>query len=197
MFVHFATLSYAQSRSGTGLLSIALSPLVGQYTATDIGELLPLIRKNLSLNFPGWPHVQTKQGIPQPGHNVSVDELNWETLHSTPPSRRAQLFPPPPSPFELVLIVDCIYHPTLLPPLLAAMDYVSTPGSTVVLVVMELRAEDVTREFLEGWLSLGSGEWEVWRIGNDEFPEGMLAKDKPYVMWAGWKGSPETRSQEV
>ncbi|KAJ7890570.1 putative methyltransferase-domain-containing protein [Mycena olivaceomarginata] len=147
--------------SGTGLLGVALSPLVGQYTATDIGEL----------------------GILAPGHNVSVDELNWETLHSTPPRRRPQLFPPPPSPFDIVLVVDCIYHPSLLPPLLATIDHVSTPGTTAVLVVMELRAEDVTREFLEGWLALGRGEWEIWRIEN----ESMLGKDQPYVMWVGWK----------
>ncbi|KAF7356633.1 hypothetical protein MVEN_00997500 [Mycena venus] len=168
--------------SGTGLLSIALSPLVGQYMATDIAELVPLIRKNLSLNFPGWPHVPAKQGSLGPGHNVSVDELNWETLHSAPPHRRAQLFPLPPSPFDIVLIVDCIYHPNLLPPLLAAMDYVSTSETTAVVVVMELRAEDVTREFLEGWLTIGDGRWEVWRLGSDESGEGLLGKDKPYVI---------------
>ncbi|KAJ7180627.1 putative methyltransferase-domain-containing protein [Mycena filopes] len=166
--------------SGTGLLSIALSPLVARYTATDIAELLPLIRKNLSLNFPGWPHV--KQGISTAGHNISVEELNWETLISTPASRRANLFPLPSAPFDIVLIVDCIYHPTLLPPLLGTMDYVSTPGSTAVVVVMELRAEDVTREFLEGWLR--SGEWEVWRTSMDEGSH----KETPYVMWVGWKG---------
>ncbi|KAF8216457.1 putative methyltransferase-domain-containing protein [Mycena galopus ATCC 62051] len=170
--------------AGTGLLSIALSPLVGQYTATDIAELVPLIRKNVSLNFPGWPNVPTKQGVPGPGQNVAVDEINWEILHSTPLHRRAQLFPPPPAPFDIVLVVDCIYHPNLLPPLLAAMDYVSTAGTTAVLVLMELRAEDVTRDFLEGWLTLGGGEWEIWRIANDE---GMLGKNQPYVMWVGWK----------
>ncbi|KAJ7449684.1 putative methyltransferase-domain-containing protein [Mycena latifolia] len=166
--------------SGTGLLSIALSPLVLQYTATDIEELLPLIRKNLSLNFPGWPHVQTKPGISAPGHNVLVEELNWQTLQSALPSRRPQLFPPPSPPVDLVLVVDCIYHPALLPPLLAAIDHVSAPESTAVLVVMELRAEDVTREFLECWLALG--EWEVWRVGNDESAVGMLGKETPYVM---------------
>ncbi|KAJ7252762.1 putative methyltransferase-domain-containing protein [Mycena haematopus] len=170
-------------RSGTGLLSIALSPLVGHYKATDMAQLVPLIRKNVSLNFPGWPHIPTTQA---PGPNVSVDELDWETLHSTPPHRRPQLFPPPSSPFDIVLIVDCIYHPSLLPPLLATMDYVSTPGRTAVLVVMELRAEDVTREFLEGWLALDGGGWEVWRLENDD---SMLGKNKPYVMWVGWKAS--------
>ncbi|KAJ7668343.1 putative methyltransferase-domain-containing protein [Mycena rosella] len=160
--------------SGTGLLSVAFSPLVLHYTATDIQELLPLIRKNVSLNF-------------APGHNVLVEELNWQTLHSTSPSRRPQLFSPPSPPADIVLIVDCIYHPALLPSLLAAMDYVAAP-STAVVVVMELRAEDVTREFMEGWLVLGNGEWEVWRVGSDDSAEGVLAKDSPYVMWVGWKG---------
>ena len=172
-------------RSGTGLLSIALSPLVAHYAATDIQDLLPLIRKNLVLNFPGWPHVPSKQGI---GHNISVEELDWETLHSTPPSRRAQLFPPPSAPWDLVLIVDCIYHPALLPSLLATIDYIATSVLTTVVVAVELRAEDVIRDFLEQWLSLGGGEWEVWRVGNDKVTEGILAIDKPYVMWVGWKG---------
>ncbi|KAJ7434213.1 putative methyltransferase-domain-containing protein [Mycena galericulata] len=177
--------------SGTGLLSIALSPLVNHYKATDIAELLPLIRKNLSLNFPGWPHPQARKATSAPGQNVSVEELNWEILHSTPPLRRAQLFPPSSPPFDMVLIVDCIYHPSLLPPLLAVMDHVSTPHTTAVVVVMELRAEDVTREFLEGWLALNNGAWEVWRVANDESAEGqglLLAKQTPYVMWVGWKG---------
>ncbi|KAJ7765386.1 putative methyltransferase-domain-containing protein [Mycena maculata] len=173
--------------SGTGLLSIALSPLVSHYTATDIEDLLPLVRKNLTLNFTGWPH---KQGVSAPGHNVFVEELNWQTLHSTPQTRRTQIFPPPSPPIDLVLIVDCIYHPSLLAPLLAAMDHVSIPNLTAVVVVMELRAEDVTREFLEGWLSLGNGDWEIWRIADEETAEGtgILEKESPYVIWVGWKG---------
>ncbi|KAJ6518770.1 putative methyltransferase-domain-containing protein [Mycena sanguinolenta] len=172
--------------SGTGLLSIALSPLVGHYTATDMTPLVPLIRKNLSLNFPGWPN----QGVPAlgVGGNISVDDLNWETLHSTPPRRRAELFPPPAAPFDLVLLVDCIYHPSLLPPLLATIEHMSTRGQTAVLVLMELRAEDVTREFLAGWLALSGGAWEIWRIDTDG--DAMLGKGHPYAMWVGWRAGP-------
>ncbi|KAJ6493572.1 putative methyltransferase-domain-containing protein [Mycena vitilis] len=171
--------------SGTGLLSIALSPLVSHYTATDIQPLLPLIRKNLALNFSGWSDAPSTLDISAAGQKVSVDELDWQSLHSTPPARRTRLFPLPSTPFDLVLVVDCIYHPALLPSLLTTLDYVTSPGSTTVVVIMELRAEDVTRQFLEGWLSLG--EWEVWRIGSDEFTEGMLAPDTAYVTWVGWK----------
>ncbi|KAJ7155443.1 putative methyltransferase-domain-containing protein [Mycena crocata] len=159
--------------SGTGLLSLLLSPLVSQYTATDTEELLPLIRKNLALNFSGC-------------HNVSVNELNWQTLHSAMPSRRSRIFPSPSPPIDLLLIVDCVYHPALLAPLLDTMDYVSTPEKTAVLVIMELRAEDVTREFLERWV--GGGQWEVWRIDDDGSAGGIFGKDRPYAMWVGWKG---------
>ncbi|KAJ7281572.1 hypothetical protein C8J57DRAFT_1500266 [Mycena rebaudengoi] len=132
--------------SGTGLLSVALAPLVGQYTATDIEEL-------------------------QTGHFAfGIQRL---------------LFPPPSPPVDLVLLVDCIYHPALLAPLLSTVDYVSSPNSTVVLVAMELRAEDVTREFLERWLLLGDGEWDIWRV-SDAYRE-QLAAGKPYVVWAGMK----------
>ena len=49
-----------------------------------------------------------------------------------------------------------------------------------VVVVVELRAEDVVREFLQQWLDLSAGaEWEIWSVG------GLL--DGPYAAWVGWK----------
>ncbi|KAJ7623248.1 putative methyltransferase-domain-containing protein [Roridomyces roridus] len=169
--------------SGTGLLSIALSPLVRQYTATDMAELVPLIRKNLCLNFPGWPQADAKHGASPRVSNVFLQELNWETLYSIPPARRTHIFPSLSPAVDLVLLVDCIYHPSLLSPLLTAIDHVST-ASSIVLVMMELRAEDVTREFLEGWLALGNGDWEIWHVAD-----GQLGQERPYVMWVGWKTS--------
>lgn len=58
-------------------------------------------------------------------------------------------------------------------------------------VVMELRQEDVVREFLEGWI--GKEGWEIRRVparteerkdGGEEqgFLEGV------YAVWVGWKG---------
>lgn len=80
---------------------------------------------------------------------------------------------------DLLLIVDCIYHPLLLPPLVDTIDYLATPEQTTVLVIIELRAEDVVREFLQLWLTAGDGAWEVWRI--NEVMKG------PYAMWVGQK----------
>jgi hypothetical protein len=79
-------------------------------------------------------------------------------------------------PADILLVVDCIYHPSLLPALVDTLHHLSIPDQTVVLVVIELRADDVTREFLQLWLAKPG--WEVWRIGGELLPE-------PYVMWLG------------
>ncbi|KAJ3827241.1 putative methyltransferase-domain-containing protein [Lentinula raphanica] len=155
--------------SGTGILGVALSPVVRHYTCTDIHDLMPLIHKNLALNFPEWPH----------GCNVSLTPLDWIELAKTPSNTRSRLFKF--DPIDLLLIVDCIYHPSLISPLLTTIDFLTTPDVTTVLVVVELRAEDVVREFLSGWLTIPG--WEIWRIGNGN----DAITRRPYAMWVGLK----------
>ncbi|KZT04576.1 uncharacterized protein LAESUDRAFT_657570 [Laetiporus sulphureus 93-53] len=174
--------------TGTGLLAIVLSRIVARYTATDIEALVPLIRKNLTLNRPKLPPS------PSPKHrrvhsrgdtahsdllaNVIVEALDWEMLHRASAHARRSLYKFPP--IDILLVVDCIYHPSLLPALLSTIDHLTTPELTAVLVVTELRAEDVVREFLERWLALSpEGAWKVFRV------DGIL--DRPYVIWIGWK----------
>jgi protein N-lysine methyltransferase METTL21D len=151
-------------------LSLILSPLVRRYTATDIPALLPLLHKNISLNFPS-------------ANNITASALDWVLLHSTPSSQRARIFPMAKDPPDLVLVVDCIYNPALVPPLLSTMSYLA-PAPVPVLVVVELRSVDVVREFLERWIE--SGEWEIWRVGGEE--GGLLGV--PYVAWVGWRTGP-------
>lgn len=104
-----------------------------------------------------------------------MEELDWVILHSTPPRLRIRHSPA----IDLLLIVDCIYHPSLLPALVETLDSLTVPELTTVLVVVELRAEDVIRTFLELWLA--KPHWEIWRLGR----HGALGK--PYVMWSGRK----------
>ncbi|KAG6873507.1 hypothetical protein C0995_014775 [Termitomyces sp. Mi166 len=159
--------------AGTGLLAVALAQHVGRYTVTDIGDLQPLLRKNIAANFTGWPDRSVSSA---PGSKVLVEELDWVTLTNTAPSQRRKLVSV--DPVDLVLAVDCIYHPSLLPPLVETINYLAIPERTAVLVVAELRAEDVIRDFLALWLL--RTEWEIWRLGGN-----LL--DKPYVMWLGWR----------
>lgn len=162
------------SSAGTGLLAIVLSSLVNRYTATDIEELVPLIVKNLALNGITLSSTTTPQTT---SHSVTAEALDWVVLKDSSPAVRRTAFSYPP--IDLLLIVDCIYHPSLLPALVETIDHLATPEFTAVLVVVELRQEDVLREFLELWLAAGNGAWELWHVES-----GM---EGPYAVWVGWK----------
>ncbi|TFY63723.1 hypothetical protein EVJ58_g3090 [Rhodofomes roseus] len=177
--------------AGTGLLGIALSPIVARYTLTDIDALIPLIQKNLAHNRSLPSLSRNTVGKRRSAHgaggsapkdeehaSISIEALDWEALRHASPALRRSSFQYPA--IDVLLVVDCIYHPSLLPALLSTIDYLTTPGVTSVLVVVELRAEDVVREFLAGWLRLESdGIWQVWSV-----PEVL---DGPYAVWVGWK----------
>lgn len=165
--------------SGTGLLGVLLSQLTKQYTVTDIDDLVPLIKKNLSLNIPNLDATPKRTASAStPSCKVTAESLDWVELLNCPPALRRSSFSY--DLIDLLLIVDCIYHPSLLPSLIHAIDYLSTPEHTTVLVVVELRAEDVIRQFLELWLEAGSkGTWEVWRVQD--------VLQGPYAVWIGRK----------
>ena len=134
---------------------------------TDIPELIPLIRKNVSMNVSSTPTS-----------NIVVQDLDWTTLQSAPPALRAKAFS-----FEdidILLVVDCVYHPSLVSPLVDTIRYLTTPGKTTVVVVVELRAEDVIREFLEAWLQ-SDPRWQIWSVGEHRF-------DSAYALWVGRLG---------
>jgi hypothetical protein len=80
---------------------------------------------------------------------------------------------------EVLLVVDCVYHPTLVRPLLTTMTALAAPRRTVAIVVVELRAEDVLREFLRGWIALG---WSIWSVADD-----LLGPR--WGMWVAWRES--------
>ncbi|KAF8998529.1 putative methyltransferase-domain-containing protein [Cyathus striatus] len=153
--------------SGTGLLPLLLSPHVQTYTSTDLPELLRLQEKTLALN------------PPRPV-NLVLSALDWSDLASDylTPAQRRRIFKPA-NPLDLILLVDCIYNPALLPALIATVEHLATPRQTAVLVVCELRASDVVRKFLESWLERPG--WSIWRM---EDGAGMGIQ---YGVWLGWR----------
>jgi protein N-lysine methyltransferase METTL21D len=132
--------------------------------------LLPLLRKNL-LSVPGTPTTFTSSSAASAGA-ITVTALDW----TFPTQRQIDIRDDPP---DVLLVVDCIYHPTLVRPLLETMTTLAAPRHTVALVVAELRAEDVLREFLEGWIMHG---WTVWSVA-----EGLLRPR--WGMWVAWRES--------
>ena len=58
-------------------------------------------------------------------------------------------------------------------------------------VVMELRQEDVVREFLEEWIRKGG--WKIrrvpaWKQESKGDGEGQGFLEARYAVWVGWKG---------
>lgn len=159
--------------AGTGLVSLLMSPLVRKYTVTDTVDLVGLIRKNVKHRFSGWGSNQAA------GANLAVESLDWVQLQQCTETQRKTLLSNVSQPIDLVLAVDCIYHPSLISPLLGAINCLATPKHTSALVLSELRSEDVMRLFMEGWLALPG--WKVWHVGGD------LLQDPHYVLWVGQK----------
>ncbi|KAG9089776.1 hypothetical protein FRC06_001397 [Ceratobasidium sp. 370] len=104
---------------------------------------------------------------------VSVEALDW--TWPILPSFSA----------DLVLCVDCIYNTALVRPLVRVLSTFDAP----VLVLIELRDEDVVRAFLGEWLN-----WEVASTGDDpdkkkiqvwRIADGLL--DPHFAAWVGWK----------
>lgn len=175
------------------MLGIALSPIVARYTLTDVEALVPLIQKNVAhnRNLPSIlrstvagrrsAHGSGGSVSKEEDTNITVEALDWQILYDASPALRRASFQYPS--IDLLLVVDCIYNPSLLPALLETIDHLSTPGTTAVLVVIELRAEDVVREFLAGWLRLSNGTWQIWSVAN--------IMEGPYAVWVGWKPNGE------
>jgi protein N-lysine methyltransferase METTL21D len=119
--------------------------------------------------------------------NVTVEGLDWLELQRCSPESRLKHFKldfadPP----DLILAVDCVYNPALLPALVCALNAYSRPGHTVAVVAVELRAADVIQEFLDLWAV--KGIWEVWRLASSE--EGSSWLGAEFAVWMGWRIGP-------
>ncbi|EIW79055.1 hypothetical protein CONPUDRAFT_59850, partial [Coniophora puteana RWD-64-598 SS2] len=176
--------------TGTGLLGAALSPLVRTYTLTDVSALLPLLRKNVALNLASTtsdPDSASRSSL----NNVVVEPLDWELAnhpttkpsaqrinhHNTSHSSDEQHLHVDADPkYTLVLAIDCIYHPSLLPALVDTLCAATPPGAWA-LVLAELRAEDVLREFLARWLDGECDGWKIWAL------RGVVGVH--YALWVG------------
>lgn len=124
--------------AGTGVLGVLLHQLFRSWTASDQYDHLKLIARNVKQN-----------GDPA---NVRVEEVDWLDIHAKwikekrgrneaswgfSNARGAG------DDYDLVVAVDCIYNEALIPPFLSTLDYYTTRGKTIAMVVCELRSADV------------------------------------------------------
>ncbi|KAG9125807.1 hypothetical protein FRC07_006153 [Ceratobasidium sp. 392] len=89
--------------------------------------------------------------VPLLRKNAKSDKVSVEALDWTWPML-------PSFSADLVLCVDCIYNTALVRPLVRVLSMFDAP----ILVLIELRDEDVVRAFLEEWLN-----WEATSAGDD------------------------------
>lgn len=184
---HLKTANVIELGAGTGTLSVLLSPLVTTWTATDIFPLLALISKNVKRNAEYLSSTSTSAR--QVTANVMIQELDWmwsskQTLRAFPPSSREE--DPTATSYDLLLAADCLFNEALVRPF---VNVLNTIDAKVVVVVCELRSEDVLRLFLEEWLA--SGDWEVWRACKDskECGKEVPLLESKLVVWVGWRRS--------
>ncbi|PWN23651.1 hypothetical protein BCV69DRAFT_309531 [Microstroma glucosiphilum] len=182
--------------TGTGVLPAILLPFLQtrrlanrlHWTATDLEELLPLIRRNLSDKLSSTSSDSEEGGI-----TLSSLPLDWmhasNLLHSSTSyaggseALRRSLLPSSLTGYpDLLMAVDCIFNPSLFDPLLDTIDLFTLKAHTVVLLLVELRSAEAMREFMEGWLKRDGG-WRVWSVDVEQ----MKGMEKGYVIWVGWK----------
>ena len=151
----------------SGLLGLALSPLVSSYTLTDQEYVMRALRKNLAANEPQPPRkFLQKQGVStrKPQADLHTTCLDWEkdsvlTLSETVAD------------LDLVIASDCIYNDFLIAPFVStcaeiccSLECSSKPA--VVLVAQQLRSEEV----LEQWLEKMRERFHVWRVTDAHLP---------------------------
>ncbi|KAK9474032.1 uncharacterized protein V1510DRAFT_413421 [Dipodascopsis tothii] len=139
---------------------LALGSRGGTYVATDVGVLLPLLRRNLAAvleqlqNAIGAPAYvsDTVGGGGTDGVRVEAVELDWEA----PGDSDAAAF----GPWDVVVAADTVYNDFLVEPLVRTLRRLASPSTHVVLA-MQLRTHDVVEAFLSEALDAGFALYNV------------------------------------
>jgi hypothetical protein len=136
----------------SGLLAMALAPLVGTYFATDTGSIAgsKTLRQNLAQN------AQTSKSS-----NIVVRSLDWES------DSVARLYDEiglgPGQQIDLVIACDCIYNEALVAPFVETCVEIcrlSRDAPTACLIAQQLRSPGV----FEQWLAAFHDKFRVWRV---------------------------------
>ena len=156
----------------SGIVALALGPLVSHYTATDQDYVLKLLRQNIAENletvFPrakkGKPNQKNKSAQIKGPDRIQVQSLDWETSDvSQMPA------------VDLLIACDCIYNESLIEPLnstcaaLCKLSQDREQKPTLCLVAQQLRSPEV----FEAWLKSFDKKFWVWKIPDGLLDEGL------------------------
>ncbi|KAI0098271.1 hypothetical protein GGR51DRAFT_538367 [Nemania sp. FL0031] len=168
----------------SGLVGLALSPLVSRYVLTDQTYVARLVEKNLEENL-----VVKQKSLPQKRKGKSNQTANpvklrfaaldWELDEVTTSLTGS----PEVACFDAVIACDCIYNDTLIEPLVqtcadacglrqhdqeASAHDDTAVAPTLCIVAQQLRDPEI----FEGWIKEFSKHFRVWRV-----PEETLSKE--------------------
>jgi hypothetical protein len=162
----------------SGLVGLALSPLVSRYVLTDQTYVARLVEKNVEENIVPQQRSSSQKRKAKSGNpvNLRFTPLDWELDEVT---RSLTGSPNVPS-FDAVIACDCIYNETLIRPLVQTCadacglrqqneeqsEEAATPA--ICIVAQQLRDPEI----FEGWIKEFSKQFRVWRV-----PEVALSKE--------------------
>ncbi|KAI1819493.1 hypothetical protein F4861DRAFT_137083 [Xylaria intraflava] len=168
----------------SGIVGLALSPLVSHYVLTDQTYVARLVEKNLEENLSPQkkPASQKRKGKSSSASNpvnLCFKPLDWELDEVTSSLTGSASV----ASFDAVIACDCIYNETLIKPLVQACvdacglrrrgedtgaQSAEACGPTVCLIAQQLRDPEI----FEGWIKEFNKWFRVWRL-----PEEALSKE--------------------
>jgi len=177
----------------SGIVCLALGPVVKQYIASDQEYVLRILRENISANRTAASQAGLKGSkrtskaprtqSTQPSGRITVVPLDWETdsaasiVEST---TEANLTPA----IDVLIACDCVYNEALIEPFVNTCAEIASlrTGSdpTIVVVAQQLRSSDVC----EAWIRTFHSRFRVWRMPDKLLPPG-LQENSGFVVHVG------------
>lgn len=153
--------------AGIGLLALVMRDLGFHVTATDCAAITPLLRANISGNPPLWSTLRLT-ALQEGMKDVVVEELDWcsdsnDNAADIHEQERVEEEEEGGRKFDIILLADVVYAPSLIGPLVATMRRSSHPR-TVLYLAQEVRVPELMEDFLtrcRAW-------FKVIRIGEEE-----------------------------
>ncbi|KAI1337419.1 hypothetical protein F5Y15DRAFT_390206 [Xylariaceae sp. FL0016] len=165
----------------SGLVGLAVSPLVSRYVLTDQSYVGRLVERNLQENtFLAKPRPaqkrKTQSAATAQKPNVDFKPLDWELDQVTPSLTGSESC----RSFDVVIACDCIYNETLIRPLvqtcvdtckLRTQDSGASSVPALCLVAQQLRDPEI----FEGWIKEFHQCFHTWRVPDEVLSEELRA----------------------
>ncbi len=182
----------------SGIIGLALGPLVQHYILTDQEYVMRLLGQNLVDNMPSVAVSANKgrnsKSRSQKGSvtrkrscNIIAWPLDWETDEA---SSITAIFPEGKNGFDAIIACDCIYNDALIVPLVQTCTdacqvrrtHTEDPDlePSVCIIAQQLRSPEVFQK----WLEVFHKVFRVWRVSDKHLTK-ELASNSGFVIHIG------------